>query len=80
MRIPTSCKCENKGEDQLLGNSAADQPLVFPTYYNKASTIFHLLSKPLAICLPCIVRLVSDLVRNPEDRVSHDTAHLMFSA
>ena len=76
MRIPTSCKCDNKGEDQLLGLSAADQPLVFTKHYNVANTIFHLPSKLLAICLPCTARFLSDLVGNPEDSVFYDTAHI----
>ena len=61
--------CKNKGADkganQLRGNHAAGQHLCF-CYMD--STI------PL---LPgSTARFVSNLVGNPEDRFSHDTAHL----
>ena len=32
--------------------------------------------KPLAIFCGCTARFVSDLVGNPEDRFSHDAAHM----
>ena len=35
--------------------------------------------KLLAIMCDCTARVVSDLVGNPEDRFSHDTAHIMLS-
>ena len=38
-----------------------------------------LLSKPLAIFCGCAVRFVSDQVGNPEDRFSHNEAHISFS-
>ena len=33
--------------------------------------------KPLAIFCGCIAQLVSDLVGNPEDRFSHNEAHMV---
>ena len=32
---------------------------------------------PQAICCSCAARFVSDLVRNPEDRFSHNEAHII---
>ena len=75
MRKPSFCLCENKGADQLHGNSAADQCLCF-CYTD--STMFLLPKsgnfKPLAIFCGCTAQFVWDLVRNPKDRFSHDTA------
>ena len=34
--------------------------------------------QPLAIFCACMARFVSYLVRNPEDRFSHDTAHIII--
>ena len=68
-----------QGADQLHGNCAADKRLCFH-FIHVVSTI-SLLSfirnfKPLVIFCNCVARLVSDLVRNLEDKFSHDTAHL----
>ena len=77
MRNPNSCICENKGADQLCGNRTADQRLCF-RYTD--STIPYLSKirdyKPLAIFCICTARFVSDLVGNPEDRFSHNEAHM----
>ena len=77
MRKPAFCICKNKDADQLRRYREADQRLCF-RYID--STI-HLLSqfqnfKPLAIFCGCTARFVSDLVGNPEDRVSHNEAHI----
>ena len=34
--------------------------------------------KALAISCDCAARFVSDLVRNPEDRFSHNEAHILY--
>ena len=77
MRKPAFCICENKGADQLRGNREADQRLCFR---HIDSTIALLckseIFKPLAIVCGCAARFVSDLVGNPEDRFSHNEAHL----
>ena len=77
MRKPAFCICENKDADQLRGSREADQRLCFRYI---ASTI-PLLPKseifiPLAIFFDCTARFVSDLVGNPEDRFSHNEAHM----
>ena len=77
MRKPDFCICKNKDADQLRGNREADQRLCF-RYID--STI-PLLSKSeifqsQAIFCGRTARFVSDLVGNPEDRFSHNEAHL----
>ena len=74
MRKPAFCICENKDADQLRGNREADQRLCFRYI---ASTIPLLPKfKPLAIFCDCTARFVSDQVRNPGDRFSHNEAHI----
>ena len=73
MRKLAFCICENKDADQLRGNREADQRLCF-RYID--STISLQNFKPLAIFCGCTARDVSDLVGNPEDRFSHNEAHL----
>ena len=68
MRNPAFGICENKGIDQLHSDS-----------------VIPLLPKPEISSLQpstVIVQLsfLSDLVRNPEDRFSHDEAHLTKGA
>ena len=72
MRKPTFCICENKDADQLRGNREADQRLCFR--HPSTSQIRNF--KPLAIFCGCTVRFVSDLVKKPEDRFSHNEAHM----
>ena len=80
MRKPAFCICENKDADQFGGNREADQRLCF-RYIN--STIPFLskseIFKPLAIFCGCAARFVSDLVGNPEDRFSHNEAHIIVA-
>ena len=64
--------CENKDADQLRGNREADQRLCF---HYTVSTI-HLLPKSLAIFCGSTARFVSDMVRNLEDRFSHNKAQI----
>ena len=75
MRKPAFCICENKDADQLRGNREADQRLCF-RYTD--STIPLLPKSEIASFCGCTARFVSDLVGNPEDRVSHDEAHLII--
>ena len=76
MRKTAFCICEHKDADQLLGYSVADQRLCF-RYINSTMA---LLSKSeissLAIFCACTALFVSDLVGNPVDRFSRDTARL----
>ena len=78
MRIPAFCICENKGADQLRSNFAANQHLCFQ-YTDSA---IPLLSKsdisslwPSSVVY--IAQFVSDLGGNPDNRFSHDTAHMI---
>ena len=86
MRKPAFCICENKDadqlrgnrEDQLRGNREADQRLCF----RYTDTAIPLLSKSenfklLAIFCGCTARFVSYLVGYPEDRFSHNEAHMV---
>ena len=77
MTKPAFCICENKGADQLQGNCAADQHLCFryiyrtiPLFPKSEITIL------IAIFCGCTARFVSDLVGNPGDKFSHDTAQI----
>ena len=76
MRKPAFCICENKDTDQLHGNREADQRLCFP-YIDSTIPLLPKYEnfKPLAILCGWAVRFVSDQVRNPEDRFSHNEAH-----
>ena len=77
MRKQAFCICKNKDTDQLHSNCKADQGLCFPY---KDSTISLLpkseIFKPLATFCEGRARFVTDLVGNPEDRFSHNKAHI----
>ena len=75
MRKPAFCICENKDADQFRGNR--NSAFVFATWI--VQFLFFLNPKFLAsnIFCGCTARLVSDLVYNPEDRFSHDEAHII---
>ena len=77
MRNPAFCLCENKDADQLRGNREADQRLCF-RYTDSTNPLLSKseIFKPLAIFCDCTVKFVSDLVGNPEDRFSHNKAHI----
>ena len=66
------CICEIKDADQLRGNRKADQRLCF----RYTDSTIPLLRNPLAIFCGCTARFVTDLVGNPEDRFSHNEAHI----
>ena len=75
MRKPTFCIWENKDADQLRGNPEADQRLCFR--YTVQSLYFLNLKFPASSHLLWLYsRFVSDLVENPEDRFSCDTAQI----
>ena len=77
MRKPTFCICENKDADQLRGNREADQRLCFP-YTDCTIPLLPIYKnfKLLPIFAGCTAPFVLDLVGNPEDRFSHNAAHL----
>ena len=50
---------------------------VFPTGIVQFLYMYFLNFKPLAIFCGCTARFVSDLVGNPEDRLSHDEAQML---
>ena len=79
MRKPAFWIFENKHADQLRGNREADQRLCF-RYTESTIFFFSLNSKFQASSYLCgyTVRFVSDLVGNPEDRFSHNEAHMFI--
>ena len=79
VRKPFFCICENKDADQLRGNSEADQRLCLRYKYSTIPLLPSLQNfKPLAILCGCTAQFMSDLVGNPEDRFSHNEAHIMW--
>ena len=72
MRKPAFCICESKDADQVGGNREADQRLCFRYI---ASTI-PVLPKYQISNLDCTARFVSDQIKNPEDRFSHNEAQI----
>ena len=76
IRKPAFYICENKDADQLRGNREADQRLRF----RYTDSTIPLLSKSnfklLAILCGRAAWFVWDLVGNPEDRISHNEAHM----
>ena len=78
MRNPAFCMCKNIDADQLRFNCAADQRLRFRNIDTTISLFFLIPNfKPLVIFCGCTALFVSDLVGNPEDRVSHNETHLV---
>ena len=75
MRQLAFCICENKDADQLHGNREADQCLCFR--YTDSTIPLLPNFKPLGIFSGCTALFVSDLVGNPENWFSHDTAHII---
>ena len=77
MRKPAFCICENKDADQLRGNREADQRLCF--HYTD-STITLLSNSEISSLKASSVVVQPDLcwtlVGNPEDRFSHNEAHI----
>ena len=69
MRKPTICIGENKGADQLRGNSEADQRLCFR--YTDIQNF-----KLLACFCDCTGLFASDLVGNPGCWFSHAQVHI----
>ena len=77
MRKPAFCICENKDAHQLRGNRKADQCLCFRYTDSTIPLVSKFeIFKPLAIFCGCTARFVSDLIGNPEDRFTHDAAHI----
>ena len=72
MRKADFCICENKDADQFRGNREADQRLCFR--YTDSS--IPLLPKSEILSLWPSAWFVWYLVGNPEDRFSHDEAHI----
>ena len=81
MRKPAFCICENKGADQLHGNSEADQCLCFP--YTD-STIPLLPTSEISSLQPSPVVVQPGLCQTwsetPEDRFSQVAPHISFQS
>ena len=79
MRKPAFCTCKNKDADQLSSHRKADQCLCFLYTGSiiplESSSLFQNF-KPQGIFCDCTTWFVSDKVRNPEDRFSHNEAHM----
>ena len=75
MRKPVFGICENKEADQLRGDREADQRLCFR--YIDTTIPLHPIYE-ISIEDGCTARFVSDQVGNPEDRLSHNEAHLII--
>ena len=69
MRRPAFFICENKDADQQLISA-----FVFATRI--VQSLYFLNFKSLTIISGCTARFVSDMVRIPEDRFSHNEAHI----
>ena len=79
MRKLAFCICKNKDADQLRGDREADQRLCF-RYIDSTIPLLpkYKISMPLAIFCDCTARIMSDVVGNPEDQVSHNGAHMKY--
>ena len=78
MRKPAFCICENKDADQLRGDREADQHLCF--HYTDSTIPLLSKSEVSSIKLSSVAvqpGFVLDLVGNPEDRFSHNEAHMI---
>ena len=69
--------CENKDADQLCGNREADQRLCFRYMARQSSSSYLRNFDPLALLCGCTAWFVSELVGNPENRYSHNEAHML---
>ena len=74
MRKPAFCICENKDADQLRGDRETDQRLCF-RYTDSTIPLLPKSEISTDIC-GCSARFESNLVGNPEDRFSHNDAHV----
>ena len=79
VRKPAFCICVKNDADQLHVNREADQRLCF-CYINSTIPLLSKseIFKPLAIFCGCAARFESDQVGNPEDRFSHNEAHIIL--
>ena len=73
MRKPVFCICDNKGADQLRGNSAPDQRFCFRSLDSTTT----LLMSSLTFFYGSAARFVSDQVGNPEYRFCLVEAHII---
>ena len=78
VRKPVFCICENKDADQLRGNGEADQRLCFRYTDITISLLPKYEISSLQPFLSLYSLFVRDLVGNPEDRFSHNEAHMNY--
>ena len=76
MRKPDFCICENKDADQLAVTAKLISAFVFATQIVQSLYFLIRNFKPPAILCGCTVWFVWDLIGNPEDRFSHNEAHI----
>ena len=77
MRKLAFCICVNKDADQLRGNREADQRLCFRYVDSTILILYKSEIYLLVIFCGCTARFVWDPVGNPEDRFSHNEAHMV---
>ena len=77
MRKTVLAICEQQSCRSACASAQSDQHLCcsLPRYCNRSSFYMRNLKPPPSFC-SCAGRFVSYLVGNPEDRFSHDEAHL----
>ena len=80
MRTPVYAICDQQRRRSACASAQSDQRLCWslPRYYN-SSSFYSQNFKPLPSFYGCAGWFESYLVANPEDRFSHDEAHLMPS-
>ena len=76
MRKPAFAYAKTKTQISFVVTAKLISAFVFATRI--VQSLFYLNFKPLAILCGCTARFVSDLVGNPEDRFSHNEAHLVI--
>ena len=78
MRKPAFCICEKQRRRSARGNHEADQHFCFRYTHSTIPLLRKIRNfKPLTIFCGCTAWFVSDQVGNPEDRFSHDEAHII---
>ena len=77
MRKPAFCICKTKTQISFGVTAKLNSAFVFATRKGLSLYFLYIRNfKPLAILCGCTAWFVSDLVGNPEDRFSHNEAHI----
>ena len=76
MRKPDFAYAKTKTQISFAVTAKLIRAFVFATRIVQSLSFSFLNFKPLAILCGCTARFVLDLVGNPEDRFSHNEAHI----